>query len=298
MDKMLDFSLPEKRKGDTLREYSIDQLMIRKFDLLSRPEEVEDRYPLRLKDSLLILVLSGEIYIEMNYQNHTLEKNMVVQLTEDDILLNISHSTDFTGYLVRISSELRSEIKGRAVEARLQKASRLKRAYPIQKLNDREFKRVVGRICSMQSYISDETHLYRSLIIRNEVLSLFLDLDNSRANKYGDREIELSHAELLRERFRELLVEKCRQHRDVGFYAQELCVSGDYLSRIIRKHDGGSAIKWITNAVITEAKYMMRQPGKTINEIALEMNFPDQSTFGKFFKKQTGVSPKEYKKSI
>ena len=298
MDKMLDFSLPEKRKGDTLREYSIDQLMIRKFDLLSRPEEVEDRYPLRLKDSLLILVLSGEIYIEMNYQNHTLEKNMVVQLTEDDILLNISHSTDFTGYLVRISSELRSEIKGRAVEARLQKASRLKRAYPIQKLNDREFKRVVGRICSMQSYISDETHLYRSLIIRNEVLSLFLDLDNSRANKYGDREIELSHAELLRERFRELLVEKCRQHRDVGFYAQELCVSGDYLSRIIREHDGGSAIKWITNAVITEAKYMMRQPGKTINEIALEMNFPDQSTFGKFFKKQTGVSPKEYKKSI
>ena len=133
---------------------------------------------------------------------------MVVQLTEDDIILNISHSHDFTGYLILIFFEL------------------------------------------------------------------------------------------LRERFRELLVEHCHHHCDVGYYAQELCVSRDYLSRIIREHDGGSAMKWITNAIVTESKYLMRQSGKTINEIALEMNFPDQSTFGKFFKKQTGVSTKEYKRRL
>lgn len=298
MNRILDLSLPETKKEDMLREYSETQLVIREFNFSTRPEEVEGRYPLRLKDSLLILVLSGEIYIDMNYQSHTLEKNMVVQLTEDDILLNISHSTEFTGYLICISSELRSEIKGKIAGVRLQKASRLKRAYPIQKLDGKEFDRVIGRIRSMQSYMSDRAHLYRSLIIRNELLNLFIDLDNSRANKYGDREVELSHTELLRERFRELLVEKCRQHRDVSFYARELCVSRDYLSRIIREHDGGSAMKWITNAVVTEAKYLMRQPGKTINEIAMEMNFPDQSTFGKFFKKHTGTSPKEYKSGL
>lgn len=296
MSKILDLGLSEKLKENTLQEYSETQLIIREFDLLSRPEEVEGRYPLRLKDSLLILVLSGEVYIDMNYQSHTLEENMVVQLTEDDIILNISHSPDFIGYLMLISSELRSEIKGRTAGERLQKASRLKRVYPIQKLDDKEFSRIVRRIQSIQSYISDQSHLYRSLIIRNEVLGLFLDLDNSRVNKYGNREIELSHTELLREKFRELLVQKCRQHRDVGFYARELCVTPDYLSRIIRKYDGGSAIKWIANAVVTEAKYLMRQPGKTINEIAFELNFPDQSTFGKFFKKQIGISPKEYKK--
>lgn len=279
-----------------LQEYFEVQLIIREFNLLSRPEEVEGRYPLRLKDSLFIMILSGEIYIDMNYQSHTLEKNMVVQLTEDDIILNISHSPDFTGYLILISSELRSEIKSRTTGGRLQKAHWLKRAYPIQKLDDKELDRILGRIRSMQSYISDETHLYRSPIIRNEVMNLFLDLDNIRTKKYGDREVELSYTELLRERFRELLVEKCRHHRDVGFYARELCATPDYLSRVIREHDGGSAMKWITNAVVTEAKYLMRQPGKTINEIALEMNFPDQSTFGKFFKKHTGVSPKEYKR--
>ena len=298
MDKILDLSLPEKGIENVLREYSEIKLIIRKFDLSNRPEEVEGRYPLRLKDSLLIVVLSGEIYIDMNYQSHTLEKNMVVQLIENDILLNISHSTDFTGYLICISPELRSEIKSRTAGVRLQKAYRLKRAYPIQKLDDKEFSHVVERIQIMQSYLSDQTHLYRSLIIRNEVLNLFLDLDNSLAKRHSDGEIELSHAELLRERFREMLVEKCRYHRDVSFYAQELGVSMDYLSRIIRERDGGSAMKWVANAVITEAKYLMCQPGKTINEIALEMNFPDQSTFGKFFKRHTGTSPKEYKMQI
>jgi len=298
MNRDKDVGERKKEEGNILREYSINQLIIREFDLSLRPEDAEDRYPLRLKDSLLIVVLSGKIYIHMNYQNHTLEKNMVVQFTEDDILLNISHSTDFTGYLVRISSELRSEIKGMTTGVRLQKASRLKRAYPIQKLDDKEFGRIIGRIRSIQSYISDQTHMYRSLIIRHEVMNLFLDLDNSRAKKYSDGEVELSHTELLRERFRELLIEQCRHHRDVGYYARELCVSPDYLSRVMREYDGGSAMKWIANAVVAEAKYLMRQPGKTINQIACELNFPDQSTFGKFFKKQTGVSPKEYKKDI
>ena len=283
-------------KKNTLSEYSEDQLIIREFNLSLIPQDVEGRYPLRLKDSLLILVLTGEIYIDVNYQSHTLEKYMIVQLTEDDIILNISHSPDFTGYLMLISPELRSEIKSMSPGVRLQKATRLKRAYPVQKLNEQECCRVAGRIRSIQSYISDEAHLYRSLIIRNEVISLFLDLDNSRTKKHGDPEVVLSQAELLRERFREMLVEKCREHRDVAFYARELCVTPDYLSRVVREYDGGSAMKWIANAVVTEAKFLMRQPEKTINQIAFELNFPDQSTFGKFLKKHTGMSPKEYRK--
>lgn len=294
----MELNIPENRKEITLHEYSEIQLVVREFGPSSRPEVIEDRYPLRLKDSLLIVVLSGEVNIEMNYQSHVLEGHMVVQLTEDDIILNISHSIDFTGYLILISSELRSEIKSMTAGVRLQKAHRLKRAYPIQKLDDKEFSWIIGHIRNIQSYLSDNTHLYRSLLIRNEVINLFLNLDNSREKKHGDGEVELSHAGLLRERFRELLVQRCREHRDVSYYASELCVTPDYLSRVIREYDGGSAIKWIATAVVTEAKYLMRQPGKTINEVALEMNFPDQSTFGKFFKKHTGISPKEYKTEL
>lgn len=299
MDTILDMNLPEYLQKSVLHEYFTDQLAVVDIDNpLAGPEEKEERVPMRLKASVLFLILSGEMDIDVNYQQHNIQKNTAMHLIANDIILDISYSPGFKGYLVIFSPEIRSEIMGLTVGIRLPRAGQLKRAYPIQELSEQEFLRIIGYIERIKSYISDETHLYRSPMIRNEIMNLLWDIDNSRWRKHGNAEPNLTHSELLREKFRELLVEKCRHHRDVGYYAQQLCVTPDYLSRVIREHDGGSAMKWIVNAVVMEAKCLMRQPGKTINEIAQEMNFPDQSTFGKFFKKHTGVSPKEYQRGL
>lgn len=247
MDKILHIGAQQYPKQEMLQEYAEVQLVIKEFNDTVRPEEAEGRYPVRLKDSLLLIVLSGEVYIHMNYQQHTMVSNCTVQLTEDDIILNISHSSDFTGYLLIISSGLRSEIKSMRADTRLKKAHRLKRAHPILRLDEQDLCRITERIKGMQSYMADDTHLYRSLILRNEVMNLYLDLDNRRNREHGNGEIDLSHSELLRERFREMLVEQCRRYRDVGYYAHELCVTTDYLSRVVREYDGSSAMRWISN---------------------------------------------------
>lgn len=299
MDTILNVNLPEYLQKSVLHEYLEDQLAVVDLDNSQvKQEEKADGFPIRLEASVLFLVLSGEMAIEVNYQHYDLQKNMIIHLIANDIILDISHSPGFKGYLVIFSPEIRLEIMGLTVGIRLPRAGQLKRAYPIQEFSEQEFLRVIGYIERIKSYISDETHLYRSPMIRNEVMNLLWDIDNSRWKKHGNADPSLTHSELLREKFRELLVEKCRHHRDVGYYAQQLCVTPDYLSRVIREHDGGAALKWIINAVVMEAKCLMRQPGKTINEIAQEMNFPDQSTFGKFFKKHTGVSPKEYQRGL
>ena len=97
------------------------------------------------------------------------------------------------------------------------------------------------------------------------MINLLLDITNSRWKKYGEREISFSRNEIIRQRFHELLLGNCRKHRDVGFYAQELCVTPDYLSKIIRECDGQSALKWITNAVVTEAKLLLRRPDMNVS---------------------------------
>ena len=75
-------------------------------------------------------------------------------------------------------------------------------------------------------------------------------------------------------------------------------MTADYLSKVIREYDGQSAIKWIANAVIIEAKFLLREPEKNIQQVAMELNFPDQSTFGKFFKRYAGKSPAEYRREL
>jgi len=298
MKETINLSLPKCFEEIGTHQSFQDQLMVLEFNDSVSLKERTNLYPMRLKTSLLILVLSGEMIIGVDYLIYTLKKNMVMQLTTDNIIESITYTSNFKGFLMLFSSELKSELMAQTSGVRLPKSSQLKRSYPTQELNDEECQDVIARIDRIKKYIDTQVHIYSSTLIKNEVTNLQMELDYSRWKKHGDKEIEFPRNEMLREQFRELLLQKCKEHRGVYFYAEELCVTPDYLSKVIREYDGQSAMKWIVNAVVTEAKFLLRQPDKNINQVALELNFPDQSTFGKFFKRYTGITPTDFRKTI
>lgn len=86
-------------------------------------------------------------------------------------------------------------------------------------------------------------------------------------------------------------------HRSIAFYAEQLCISPKYLSHIIKEATGRSATEWIAEFVVMEAKNMLRYSHKNIQQVAYELNFTTQSSFGKYFKHVTGMSPTEFQKS-
>lgn len=87
------------------------------------------------------------------------------------------------------------------------------------------------------------------------------------------------------------------RERSVAFYADKLYISPKYLSLLVKEATGRSAAKWIDDFVLMEAKNMLRFSGKNIQQVAYALNFPTQSSFGKYFKHLTGMSPTEYQKS-
>lgn len=88
-----------------------------------------------------------------------------------------------------------------------------------------------------------------------------------------------------------------RHERGVAFYASKLFISPKYLSLIIKEATGRSAAEWIDEYVILEAKNLLRFSGKNVQQVAYELNFSDQSSFGKYFKHLTGMSPTEFQRS-
>lgn len=296
MEQVVDLALPEYFERISAEATFQEQLSVIDMDNSRRSPVQVKNYPIRLKGYSLIFVLSGEITIGINYLSHTLKKNTVMQVYPDDIIEHTAYSADFKGYLIIHSAELKKEIMAMTSGIRLQQAGQLKKLHTRQELNEEESLRLRKQVELIKSYIPDKEHVYHSYVIKNQIINLFFDLDNCRWHRYGDGELGLSRSETLRQRFRELLMEECRMHREVTFYADKLCVTPDYLSKVVREYDGQSAAKWIINAVITETKILLREPDKTISQIAMELNFPDQSTFGKFFKRNTGLSPLEYKK--
>ncbi|KAI9449251.1 helix-turn-helix domain-containing protein [Russula earlei] len=83
--------------------------------------------------------------------------------------------------------------------------------------------------------------------------------------------------------------------RTVHFYAEQLFVSSKHLTETVKEVTGKTAGEWIDEAIILEAKVVLHNSGIGVAEVANSLHFPDQSSFGKFFKKHTGYSPSQFR---
>ena len=119
----------------------------------------------------------------------------------------------------------------------------------------------------------------------------------NRRGHVSPEQLSTGRSRMLFEQFIRLVADYHMQYRNVGFYADKLCLTPKYLSRLIKNATGKSAPEWIDAYVILEAKNLLKYSNNTIKEIVYKLNFPNQSVFYKFFKVRTGMTPSEYRKS-
>lgn len=97
------------------------------------------------------------------------------------------------------------------------------------------------------------------------------------------------------ERFRLLLDERCRTRQPVASYADAMGISAGQLTRICREAFGISAIEAIDRRAVHEARRLLVYSTLSVKQIARELGFRDEAYFGRFFRKQTGLRPTEYR---
>ena len=83
--------------------------------------------------------------------------------------------------------------------------------------------------------------------------------------------------------------------RGVDFYADKLCLSPKYLSELSKSVCGYTVKELIFKTIIRGCMTMLKGSTRTVQEISEEFNFPNPSSFGTFFRKQTGISPHRYR---
>lgn len=105
-----------------------------------------------------------------------------------------------------------------------------------------------------------------------------------------------NRSESITDRYFELVKLHYRSHRDVAYYADLLCITSKYLSQSVKEATGKPALQMIDDFVVAESKALLRSTDSSIEQIAESMGFHSQSLFGKYFKRVTGISPREYRK--
>lgn len=86
-----------------------------------------------------------------------------------------------------------------------------------------------------------------------------------------------------------------RTNSDVRYYADRLNVASGYLAQVVRRARGLSPKSIIDGRILAEAERLLRTTDHTVQEIAYELGFNTQAHFSKFFKKQKGISPTQYR---
>ena len=93
------------------------------------------------------------------------------------------------------------------------------------------------------------------------------------------------------QRFLDLLHSIDVKHRTVEWYANELCISPKYLSALCKKHSGKTANEWITEHVLEDIRYYLKQTDYSVKQICDMLGFPNTSFFGKYVKEHFGMTP-------
>ena len=290
----------ELNKGIIIRDSFQDIFLIADIDGHSEldDQDVQDHtMPMRLDALLMVVVLEGSSEIALVDVPYTIGANsFTIIMPTHTIQLN-KVSKGFKGKLLVISREFLDECNTAKRSPSMANYMQL-RKNPCTTFEPQETELVDNYIELLRSKIKNRTHFFQKEVMQNAFVGFLLEIANIfMGKKDGLLMPALSRKEELFEQFLQLLFEHCKEQHVVTFYAEKLFITPQYLSLILKELTGKSANKWIDDALIVEAKILLKAPQATVQQVADMLHFSDQSTFGKFFKKHMGISPMEYRKS-
>ena len=148
---------------------------------------------------------------------------------------------------------------------------------------------------AVQHVLANVENPYRLQVVQHVMMAIFYASDKP-LEMSGKNDAMRTNADVLSKQFLEIVKDNFRRERQLKFYADALCITPRYLSRVVKECTGSSAADWIERYVILEARALLKSTTMTIQQISDELNFPSQTFFGKYFKRRVGMSPKEYRR--
>ncbi|MGM9796193.1 MAG: helix-turn-helix domain-containing protein [Parabacteroides sp.] len=288
-------------RGASMIDSFRDELAVGEFSGQCMPDvregEASPFAPMRLDALLMLLVEEGSADILIDYAPFKVVAQSFVTLMPTHVIQIVRMDECFKGKMLIVSRDFldrfQTGMKNRSVANYMEA-----RKNPITPLCKVEVDVILQGIERVREKVKVKGHYYQKEALQTAVVALCIDLANIFVHHRGTFSTpSLSRKEELFEQFLQLLRTHCREHHGVAFYASQLCISPQYLSMLLREQTGKSANKWIDDAVLMEAKMLLKTPQLSVQQVAEQLHFSDQSTFGKFFKKHIGQSPLEFRRS-
>ena len=254
------------------------------------------RFPSRLNALIIGVGTEGETSLTSNLQEFRLKKDSLFIFSPKHIL-QVQSNNRFKAHLIVIAPDFLKRINidtKRMMPLFLQFGS-----LPCMELPHAESQSLRSFISMVEQELKGSETDFSSEIIGGLIAATIYKVGDILTHYLTEHpEVDSpihNRAEEYFRQFTELLGEHYKHERSVGFYARQLCITPKYLTTLIKRISGKSVSEWIDNYVILEAKTLLKYSNMSVQEIAYYLNFPNQSFFGSYFKRNAGMSPSQYK---
>lgn len=268
----------------------IDPYAIKNFivsDESTRMPHLSVNHPIVTDGVIFAICISGNGKMKINFKEYEIEKNTimtflphyVIEITElDEDAMNefLIFSPDF---LTEIPSSGSHDISMTVIKS------------PCLKVSDEEAERLLEFHSFIVKHHKRRDHPFRVQMAKSLLLALLSEVGAIYYSRMDELEKEQVYT------FFRLLLANHKTEKSLQFYADKMCLTSKYLSTIIKERTGRTAFSWINEALVSSTKYMLKTTDLTILQISEELNFPNPSFFGRFFKKHTGMTPVQYRES-
>ncbi|MDE6396908.1 MAG: helix-turn-helix domain-containing protein [Muribaculaceae bacterium] len=257
----------------------------------------------RLHGVMILKIRNGHLKLEVNLEKYELFAGHVIVLNPGAVVTEAKTSGKSSEWEVVFAStefmkDLNMDLSSVNVRSITAGPS------PAMQLTRDESDRFSPYVKMLASNAENETSVFTVKIARaifTATIYQILDFFYARVVKNGvetsDKSTKYRRPTTYVRDFMKLLHLNYMRERSSEFYASQLCISSKYLSIIVKEVTGRSVSDWISEFVVMEAKNLLRFSGKSVQQVAYALNFSTQSSFGKYFKRLTGISPTEYQRT-
>lgn len=290
MEKIKDTDIQVLKRACGNNYFGNDLLLIDNIKKVPMPDSAR-----RTNCIMIGVCFSGKAKYTVDTRDFTVKANEAFIVSERHTLADFNLSEDFEALCIVLSVNFFHEIIRNVNE--MSALFLYSRNHPVMQFKEKEqiiFKKYFDVI---RSKITDKGNHFLKQLLSTLMLGMFYDLSNViyRA-KQGNKDNQ-SRPDAIFTTFIKLVEAHCKTERRVSWYALQLGITAKYLSETVKHVSRRTPNEWIENYVCLEMRVLLKNTTKSIKEIAKEMNFPNQSFMGKYFKENVGMSPSKYRKS-
>lgn len=250
------------------------------------------RFPMKLTTTCMVIVLKGSVKFSVNFRDCIVTESDCILITEGTIVENVVFEEGARAICLSFAQQALSGTSSLS-------QGNLHRLYAMQivlvKLLPQHLEMMKTVYQMLRTVMSDPSFALNREATAFSCLDLMLNIVMQDPGNQPELTTKPSRRDEIVARFLQCVADNYRSHRELSFYANQLGLSLKYMSHVVYEQTGRHPSQWIKDYVILDAKTMLRSGRYTVQQVADELNFPNQSFFGKYFKEAVGISPKKWK---